>query len=115
MNEKDERIVKLLIEYCNRIEKYLDTYNKSKEDYMNNQLLQDACGMVIIQIGEQVNNLSEEFTKQYDKIPWSDIVGMRIVLAHNYESVIDEIVWETLIDDVPELKEYLENILINLG
>lgn len=46
-------------------------------------------------------------------MPWSDIIGMRIIHAHNYDSVIDEIVWESIQDEIPQLKEYLEDILYN--
>ncbi|WP_083405374.1 HepT-like ribonuclease domain-containing protein [Methanobrevibacter olleyae] len=36
---------------------------------------------------------------------------MRNIHAHNYESVIDEIIWETIQEDIPYLKQYLENVL----
>ena len=58
--------------------------------------------------------MSEEFKAEYDGMPWSDIIGMGIVHAHNYDSVIAEIVWESIQDEIPQLKEYLENILSNM-
>ncbi|WP_366208860.1 HepT-like ribonuclease domain-containing protein [uncultured Methanobrevibacter sp.] len=36
---------------------------------------------------------------------------MRNVTAPNYENIIDDIIWEVMHDDVPEIKEYLEKIL----
>lgn len=80
---------------------------------MSNLAFKDACALVIIQIGEHVNRLSEEFKKEHNEMPWSDIIGMRIIHAHNYDSVIDEIVWESIQDEIPQLKEYLEDILYN--
>ena len=32
-------------------------------------------------------------------------------MAHNYEDIINHIVWDIIHDDIPEIKEYLENIL----
>ncbi|MBO4516579.1 MAG: DUF86 domain-containing protein [Methanobrevibacter sp.] len=36
---------------------------------------------------------------------------MRIIHAHHYESVIDEIVWETIQNDIPYFREYLEKLI----
>lgn len=46
-------------------------------------------------------------------IPWSAIRGMRNFHAHDYENVDLEIVWNTLIEDIPALKERLEKLLQN--
>lgn len=32
-------------------------------------------------------------------------------MAHNYEDIIDHIIWDIMHEDIPEIKEYLENIL----
>jgi uncharacterized protein with HEPN domain len=56
---------------------------------------------------------SDEFKFEHDFIAWNEIIGMRNVHTHHYESVIDEIVWETLQNDIPELKRYLENLIYN--
>lgn len=41
----------------------------------------------------------------YDEIPWFAIKGMRNLHAHDYENVDLEIVWNTLMDEIPELRE----------
>ena len=33
------------------------------------------------------------------------------VTAHNYENIVDDVIWEIIHEDVPEIKEYLEKIL----
>ncbi|MCQ2971411.1 MAG: DUF86 domain-containing protein [archaeon] len=35
--------------------------------------------------------------------------------AHNYENIVDDIIWEIMHDDVPEIKEYLKNILYGVN
>ena len=67
--------------------------------------------MCIIQIGELVCRLSDEFTSECNYIPWHAIRGMRNLHAHDYENVDLEIVWNTLIEDIPHLKEQIENLL----
>ena len=43
----------------------------------------------------------------------SQLIGLRNVTAHNYENIIDDIIWEVRHEDVYEIKEYLEKILYN--
>ena len=35
-------------------------------------------------IGEAANSLSEDFRTQHPSVPWRDIIGLRVVLAHHY-------------------------------
>ena len=67
--------------------------------------------MCIIQIGELVSRLSEETMEKNRKIPWRAIKAMRNLHAHDYENVDLEIVWNTLTEDIPVLKEQLENMV----
>lgn len=67
--------------------------------------------MCIIQIGKLANRISDETKEQYKNIPWRAIKGMRNLHAHDYENVDFEIVWTTLLEDIPVLKQGLENLL----
>ena len=58
-----------------------------------------------------MSRLSEEFIDEHDEIPWSDIKKMRNVHAHNYDNVMYDTLWVTMKKDVPELREYLENLI----
>ena len=69
--------------------------------------------MVIIQIGEFANKFSDEFLDEYDGIVLGQLIGLRNVTVHNYENIIDDIIWEVMHDDAPEIKKYLEKILYN--
>lgn len=68
--------------------------------------------MCIIQIGELVNRLSDECIEEYNRIPWHAIRGMRNLHAHDYENVDLEIVWNTLLEDIPYLKEQISNMFL---
>lgn len=48
---------------------------------------------------------------KYSSIPWNEIKYMRNIHAHNYESVMHDIVWVTMKRDIPELRNYLQNII----
>ncbi|MDE5717699.1 MAG: DUF86 domain-containing protein, partial [Lachnospiraceae bacterium] len=67
--------------------------------------------MCIIQIGELVGRLSDEFLEENEQIPWRAIKGMRNLHAHDYERVDLDIVWNTLTEDIPDLLSRLRKIL----
>ncbi|MEQ1746277.1 MAG: DUF86 domain-containing protein [Saprospiraceae bacterium] len=65
-------------------------------------------------IGEAANNLPEELTQKYKNIDWPGIVGFRNVLIHNYFGVDYAMLWDVLQTFLPELKERLTLILLDL-
>lgn len=65
--------------------------------------------MNILQIGELVTHLSEEYLNATNKqIPWRQIRALRNIYAHAYEAVDDERVWEIVNKDIPELQSFCE-------
>ena len=113
MNEKDRRTVETIISYCNRLDQHMTSCEHDKEIYMSNTLYKDACALVIIQIGEFAGRLSDEFREEYDGVEWRQLIGLRNIMAHNYEDIIDHIVWTIIQDEIPEIKVYLEKILVD--
>ena len=65
----------------------------------------------IVVIGEAANRLSDEFRIQHSAIPWKDIIGMRNILAHQYDKVDAEEVWNVVNQDIPELIVMIEPLL----
>ena len=58
-------------------------------------------------LGEAAKHIPEEVSNHYSNIPWKKISGMRDVLIHGYFGVNIRHVWDTLVDDVPSLREKL--------
>ena len=52
--------------------------------------------------------------KEHDGINWKQLIGLRNITTHNYENIVDDIFWEIMHEDVPEIKGYLEKILYGL-
>ena len=88
----------------------MQSCDNDKEIYFSNILYKDACALVIIQIGEFTGRLSEDFRNKYDGVDWRQLKGLRNIMAHNYEDVIDHIVWDIIQDEIPEIKCYLQSI-----
>lgn len=112
MKSRDSAAVHKMIQYCKDIELLLCRFGRNKETYKTDISFQYSCNMCIIQIGELVNRLSDEFLEAHADIPWHAIKGMRNLHAHDYENVDLEIVWNTLIEDIPELRIKLERMSV---
>ncbi len=72
--------------YCDRIAENLARYHNSYESFESDALLQDACCMCIIQIGELAGQLSEEIKAQNPAVPWRTIKDTRNFYVHAYGS-----------------------------
>lgn len=72
---------------------------------------QSAVLYEILIIGEAANRLSPEFRSQHSSIPWKDIIGMRNILAHQYDKVDTEVVWDVVHQDIPELLSLIQPLL----
>lgn len=107
--EKSERIVlQKMIRYCDEIAQILEKHHFAKEDFENNTEFQFASGMCIIQIGELVARLDEDFVKRHSDVPWRQIKGMRNIYAHDYDVIGNDTVWEAITEEIPELKKKLQ-------
>ena len=62
-------------------------------------------------IGEAASKVSQETRDLLPDIPWPDLTGMRHRLIHAYADVNVEIVWQTIIQDLPPLLSVLERVL----
>ena len=51
------------------------------------------------------------FKDQYSDIEWRDVIAFRNILVHAYFSVELDIVWETIQQDVPILRDQVTRIL----
>ena len=76
---------------------------KSPEDLAGNRMLALAIVKSIQIIGEAAAHVTQETRKTYPGIPWTDIVGMRNRLVHSYYEIDFDIVWKTVIEDLPVL------------
>jgi uncharacterized protein with HEPN domain len=61
-------------------------------------------------IGEAVKNLTDDVREKHPEIPWKRMAGMRDKLIHEYFGVSTKILWETIQNRIPELKEKLESL-----
>ncbi len=62
-------------------------------------------------IGEAASRVSLDKQKQISEIPWPQVISMRNRLIHNYYEVDLDILWKTVVDDIPPLIDILDKHL----
>ena len=87
------------------------TEGMSENDFLNNQLVEDAVVRNFEIIGEATKKLTPEFRDKYPEFEWTKMAGMRDKLIHDYIGVDFGIVWNTVQDILPQLiKDIVELI-----
>ena len=93
-----------------RIKEY--TRNLDFEQFRSDTKTFDAVVRNFEIIGEAAAHVPEEIVANHPEIPGQDMRDMRNVLAHEYFGINENIVWNTIQDDllplVPQLKSLLE-------
>ena len=100
---KDKQLLRHILEYCSRVEEAVKRIG-TEENLLADAFSQDALAMPLAQIGELVRILSDEFKTAYGEIPWRKISGMRNHLIHGYGQIDRTEIWDTAVNDIPELK-----------
>lgn len=52
--------------------------------------------------------LTAEFRDTHADVDWRPIINMRNVLVHDYIHISKDLLWVTLIQDIPEFKKHIE-------
>lgn len=64
-------------------------------------------------IGEAANKLSDKIYSSYSEVEWRKMIEFRNFVVHEYFGIKLEIVWTTVIENIPPLREKIERIIIN--
>ncbi len=103
----------LLKSVCNIVDIYKYTFGVDYTTFSSNPMIIDACLMKLIVIGENVSRLSDDYKKSHNEIEWREIKDLRNLIAHNYDAVNYDMIWEIIHEDIPDLEKLYINLLMN--
>jgi len=72
---------------------------------------QAAVERKLLLIGEAARKLGDDAETLCPGLPWRDIRGIGDWLRHQYERASSELVWNTVMHDLPQLKAAVEKAL----
>jgi uncharacterized protein with HEPN domain len=81
------------------------------DGFLSNSMMRFACIKQIEIIGEAANHISAETRLKFSDIEWTKITGMRHILVHEYFGVDFELIWQVIINDLPDLQQKVSAIL----
>jgi uncharacterized protein with HEPN domain len=93
------------------VERYRDA---GEERFLQEELLQVWVLHHLMIIGEAARGLPERLREKYPETPWTQIVGLRNVVVHEYFGLNLRQVWMVLVRDLPALRVCVEKILQSL-
>ncbi len=109
--EQIEESIELIIHRCENVH--------SANDFLlspDNVMKFDSCVMRLQAIGEQVGKILKEENcpfKKYPDIPWLAAYDMRNFISHEYASVDEEVVYDVIKNDLPQMQKVIKEILLD--
>ncbi len=111
MKARDADAMNKILRYCGDIYDLNILFEGSRQALDAKMPYRHAISMCILQIGELVGHLTDEFRACHNDIPWKEIRGMRDWAAHGYESFNLDTLWSAISEDIPKLRVYCAKVL----
>lgn len=117
MTELEEQTLRQIVNHCQQIQDYLNI-----GDFYGNPLVMDGVTLRVMAVGELVKRVSQELRAKADEVAkklgkpltdWRGLSGIRDFIAHQYDVVDFEIVYETAAKEIKPLKEIFEYMIEN--
>lgn len=86
--------------------------------YDHDELVQTWVAHNLYIIGEAARSIVNDFPgfkDQHPEIKWTDIIGMRTILAHRYFDVDPDILWEAVNQDLHDLQNNIDALVRDSG
>ena len=108
---KDQEILPKALYFARWALAHAQDLNYDRERYDASYLYQHAIARCIIAGGEAANKLDKDTKEALPHVPWKDIIDMRHRLAHSYDEVDWDIIWDVVTDYFPRLISELEPLV----
>ncbi len=89
-------------------------HGKTLGDWAEDENLRDAVCMRLMSLAECIKEYLKEYPalpEDYPDIPWNDIARFRDKMAHHYEGIDFDLVWDILETDIPPLYEVIKELM----
>ncbi len=87
------------------------TTGMDKAGFLISEKEQRAVLMTLLNIGELVKQLSASFRNRHQEVMWTQIAGLRDIVAHTYYKINMERVWITITNDIPVFADQIESLI----
>ena len=109
ISQRDYKVLKKLLFETKDILDF--TKNFTFEKFIKDGKTKKAVAMSMINMGELVKLLSDEFKLANSNMPFKAITTTRHIAAHEYQELRFDYIWEAIQKDIPDLKTKIEKLL----
>ncbi len=102
-----------ILEYAEKAHRFLEE-TPTVDDLQKDERTLLAVVRALEVIGEAAKRIPKDFRDRYPRIPWRGMTGMRDKVIHEYFGVDAAVVWRTVREDLPPLRESIAQALSNL-
>ncbi len=106
--KNDNVYLKQILDATGKIKQFV--HGIQHKEFLSDQKTQSAVIMQLALIGELAKRISKSTQSSID-LPWKDIAGFRNRAIHDYYQIDVDIVWQTIIDDLPILEKVISKHL----
>lgn len=87
---------------------------RGRDAFEEDVLLRRASEAIFNRIGDTIRSrLPSDLLEEYPRQPWSNIIGMRVRMAHIYTENDRNIMWNALVEHVPQLLHYVSHGILD--
>lgn len=90
------------------------TNEQDKDTFLIDKKTSSAVIMKLEVIGEACKSIPNNIRDKYHTIPWKEMAGMRDRLIHAYFGVDLNLVWNTIKNRIPRLKNEISKIILEI-
>lgn len=81
-----------------------------RQAFVQDRAAQQAVAYNLAVLGEAARALSGDLRDRHPEVPWGDVIAQRNVVVHEYHRLDLDILWATISNDVPALRDLLATI-----
>ena len=107
---------KITTEYLRHINDEIDILISISKDFTEvefsrNEYIKRATVRSLEIIGEAVKNLPNEYRNSHLEVEWKSWAGLRDKLIHQYFGVDYQIIWDVIVNELPEFNRIITKLL----
>ena len=98
-----------MIDFAERAVTY--TAGLDQDSFIDDERTYDATLRNLELLGEAATRIPDEVRKTNMQVPWRQLIAMRNRLAHGYSGLDDDVIWDIIQTDLPDLLAGLRRLM----
>jgi len=109
----DKARLQHILEAISEIENYIR--NITFEEFSKSSEKKFASVKQLEIIGEAAGKITNETKSGHPEVEWIKIIALRNILVHEYYVIDENVVWDIITEDLPELREQINSLTKRLA